>query len=159
MKKENRSATRGVQVRYKIWPLNGFKVSHAKTKASQETMRNLRKFLDPEENPNVMFSDTSLECGKACEDLRWNRCTSTPHGSETDGIAERRVKEGTLTIHLKSGLDEHWWADSVECYCYLRNLQDLLPDGKTPYERRCGDHVSKPIIPFGANVEYHPIST
>ena len=24
----------------------------------------------------------------------------------------------------------------MECYCYLRNVQDLLADGKTPYERR-----------------------
>ena len=24
----------------------------------------------------------------------------------------------------------------MECYCYLRNIQDLLSDGKTPYERR-----------------------
>ena len=36
---------------------------------------------------------------KACEDLSWNHCTSTPHRSETNGIAERavlRVKEGTF---------------------------------------------------------------
>ena len=33
-------------------------------------------------------------------------------------------------------LDEKWWADSIKCYCYLRNFQDLLSDGKTPYERR-----------------------
>ena len=30
---------------------------------------------------------------------------------------------------LQSGLDEKWWTDSVECYCYLRNIQDLLSDG------------------------------
>ena len=28
------------------------------------------------------------------------------------------------------------WADSMECYCYLRNVQDLLADGKTLHERR-----------------------
>ena len=36
--------------------------------------------------------------GKACEDRSWNHCTSTPHRSEINGIAERavrRVKEGT----------------------------------------------------------------
>ena len=27
----------------------------------------------------------------------------------------------------------------MECYCYLRNVQDLLADGKTRYERRFGD--------------------
>ena len=29
-------------------------------------------------------------------------------------------------------LIEKWWADSMECYCYLRNIQDLLSDGTTP---------------------------
>ena len=57
-----------------------------------------------------------LEFGKACEDLSWNHCTSTPHRSETNGIAERavrRVKEGTSAVLLQSGLDEKWWADSM----------------------------------------------
>ena len=31
---------------------------------------------------------------------------------------------------------KNWWADSVECYTYLRNVTDLWSDGKTPYERR-----------------------
>ena len=46
----------------------------------------------------------------------------------------------------------------MECYCYLRNVQDLLADGKTPYERRFGESFKGPIIPFGALVEYLPIS-
>ena len=71
--------------------------------------------------------------GKACEDLSWNDCTSTPHRSETNGIAERavrRVMEGTSALLLQSGLAIEWWTDSMECYCYLRNIQDLLSDGK-----------------------------
>ena len=46
----------------------------------------------------------------------------------------------------------------MECHCYLRNIQDLLSDGKTPYERRFGMPFDGPVIPFGAMVEYHPIS-
>ena len=46
----------------------------------------------------------------------------------------------------------------MECHCYLRNIQDLLSDGKTPYERRFGIPFNGPVIPFGAMVEYHPIS-
>ena len=46
----------------------------------------------------------------------------------------------------------------MECYCYLRNIQDLLSDGKTPYERRFGIPFNGPVIPFEAMVEYHPIS-
>ena len=50
------------------------------------------------------------------------------------GIAEsavRRVKDGMSAVPLQSGLDEKWWADSMECHCCcLRNVQDLLEDGK-----------------------------
>ena len=62
------------------------------------------------------------------------------------------------TVLLQSGLDEKWWADSMECYTYLPNSQDLLFDGKTPYERRFGKPFEGPIIPFGSLVEYYPIS-
>ena len=99
-----------------------------KTKTSQETQRSLQKFLERKRNPKVIYTDNSLEFGKACEDLSWNHCTSTPHRSETNGIAERavrRVKEGTSAVLLQSGLNESW-----------RSVQDLLSDGKTPCERR-----------------------
>ena len=46
----------------------------------------------------------------------------------------------------------------MECYTYLRHIQDLLSDGKTPYERRFGKPFKGPIIPFGSLVEYYPIS-
>ena len=71
----------------------------------------------------MIFTDQSLEFGKACEDLLWNPCTSTPHRSETHGKAERavrRVQEGASAKPLQSGPDETWWADPLECYCYLR---------------------------------------
>ena len=63
-------------------------------KTSQETQRSLQKFLEPERKPKVIYTDSSLEFGKACEDLSWNHCTSTPHRSETNGIAERAVRRG-----------------------------------------------------------------
>ena len=66
---------------------------------------------------------------------------------------DRRIEEGTFAVLLQSGLDEKWWADSMECCCYLRNIQDLLPDGKTPYERRFGEPFTSPVIPFGEMVE------
>ena len=132
-----------------------------KIKTSQETQRSLQKFLEPERKPKVIYTDNSFEFGKACEDLSWNYCTSTPHRSETNSIAERavrRVKEGTSAVLLQSGLNESWWADSMEKYTYLRNVTDLLSDGKTPYERRLGQPCKGPIIPFGSLVEYHPFT-
>ena len=72
-----------------------------KNKTSQEIQRSLPKFLEPERKPKVINTDNSLQFGKACEDLSWKHCTSTPHRSETIGIAERavrRVKEGTSAV-------------------------------------------------------------
>ena len=77
-----------------------------KTKTSQETQRSLRKFLEPERKPKVICTDNSLEFGKACEDLSLNHCTSTPHRSETCGIAEiavRRVKRRHLCCVVAIG--------------------------------------------------------
>ena len=110
-----------------------------KTKTSQETEKSSQKFLEPTRKPKVSYTDNSLEFGKSCEDLSWNYCTSAPHRSEINGIAERAVrivKEGTSAGLLQSGLDERWWADSMECHCYLRNSQDLLSDGKTVTMRK-----------------------
>ena len=55
---------------------------------------------------------------------------------------------------LQPGLDEKWWADFMECHCYLRNVQDLLAAGQTPHERRFGEPLKGRVIPFGAMVEY-----
>ena len=38
-----------------------------KTKTSQETQRGLQKFLEPDKNFKVIYTDNSLEFGKACE--------------------------------------------------------------------------------------------
>ena len=74
-----------------------------KTKTSQETQRSLQKFLESNRKPRVIYTDNSLEFGEACEDLSWSHCTSTPHRSETNDIAERavrRMKEGTSAVLL-----------------------------------------------------------
>ena len=49
---------------------------------------------------------------------------------------------------LQAGLDEIWWAESMECVCYLRNVQDFLADGKIPYEIRFGETFKGPMILF-----------
>ena len=122
----------------------------------------MQKFLEPTRKPKVIYTVTFLECGKALEDLSWNHCTSTPHRSETNGIAERavrRVKEGTSAVLSQSGLDENvgqipW---NVTAICEI--FTDILSDGKTPYERRFGQPFKGPIIPFGSFGAYHPVST
>ena len=95
----------------------------------QETQKSPVKFLEATKKPKVIYTDNSSNC----EELPWNHCSSTPHRSETNGIAEtavRRVIEGRSAVLLQSGLGNEWWADSMEYLCYLRNIQDLLSDGK-----------------------------
>ena len=98
-----------------------FRSYPCQTKTSQETQKSPMKFLEPTRKPKVIYTDNSLESGKSCDDLSYR--------SETNGIAERavrRVKEGTSAVLLQSGLNENWWADSMECYTYPRPIQDLL---------------------------------
>ena len=139
-------------------PPNGLTHIHAKQKLLRKQKGAFNGSGSQIRNLQLLTPDNSLEFSKACEDLSWNHCRSTLR-SETNGIAERavrRVKEGTSAVLLQSGLNESWWAVSMECYTYLRNVTDLLSDGKTPYERRFGQPFKGPIIPFGSLVEYHP---
>ena len=99
------------------WPLNGSRRIRVKQKLHRKHREACKSFLEPDRKPKVIYTDNSLEFGKACEDLSWNHCTSTPHRLETNGIAERavrRIKEGTSAVLLQSGLDEKRLADSME---------------------------------------------
>ena len=115
------------------WPPNGSKHMRAEQKLLRKHKGSCKSSWSQKRKPKVFYTDISVDFGKACEDLSWNHCTSTPHRSETNGIAERavrRLKEGTSAVLLQSGLDEKWRADSMECYTYLRNVTDLLSDGE-----------------------------
>ena len=143
---------------WRMWISKWIQSYPCKTKTSQKTERSLLKFLEPK----ITSTDNSWEFGKACEDLSWNHCTSKTHYSGTNGIAERavrRIEEGTSAVFLQAGLDENWWADSMRCYCDLRDMQDRLSDVKTTFESRFREPFKGPIIPFGSLVENHPIST
>ena len=94
-------------------PLDGFSLIFVQQKLHKILKKCLRKFLEPSEKPIVTYIDNSLEFGKSCEDFSWNHRTSTPHQSETNGIAVeavRRVREETSAVLLQSGLDWTWWA-------------------------------------------------
>ena len=159
MKAVNLETITDVQSWCRTWPLNGSKHIRAK----QKLLRNLKEACESFWSPIGSPKSFTLT-------IPWNSANpvkispgiiAPPHRSETNGIAERgvrRAKEGTSAVLLQSGLNESWWADSVECYTYLRNVTGLLSDGKTPYERRFGHQCKGPIIPFGSLVEYHPFT-
>ena len=63
-----------------------------------------------EENQKVIYTDNSLEFGKACEDLSWNHCTWPegwgPQGRRaTGGGGLARVPNLRVCYHL---LEEGW---------------------------------------------------
>ena len=68
-------------------------------------------------------------------------------------------KRGTSSVLVQSVLQESWWSEAMECYCYLQNVQDLHTDGQTVYERRFKSSFEGPLIPFGAEVKFYPISS
>ena len=68
-----------------------------KNKTSQETQRSFLPGTREETKSHLHLQ--FLEFGETCEDLSWNHCTSTPHRSESNGIAERalrRIKKAPL---------------------------------------------------------------
>ena len=126
-------------------------------KTSQETQRSLQKFLEPDRKPKVIYTNNSLELAKLVKIftgiiVRRHHTDQKQMGLLKEQCGE--VKEGTFAVLLQSGLNESWWADSMECYTYLRNVTDLLSDWKTLHERRFGKPFVGPIIPFGSLVEY-----
>ena len=60
-----------------------------KTKVTSETMSCLQRFLRPPQKPEILYTDSSKEFIEACQDIPGNHDTSTPHRSETKGVAGR----------------------------------------------------------------------
>ena len=102
--------------------------------------------------------DTHFPEDRNCEICQRTKITRAPCRRRNGEAVPRAVNFGDLITADHKVLNESWWADSMECYTYLRNVTDLLSDGKTPYERRFGQPFKGPIIPFGSLVEYHPIT-
>ena len=71
--------------------------------------------------------------------------------------AVRRVKEGTSAVLLQSGLNENWWADSMECCTYLRKRHRSLVWWEDPIrETFLGNHSKDRSFHLGSLVEYYP---
>ena len=104
-----------------------------------ETTTYLQRFLPPNQKPGIIPTDNSEELVTTCQGLQWHDDTSTPHRSETNGVAEsavRTVKEGTAVVLVQVGLPVERKDCAMECCCYLRNLQDKMADGQTAIGKR-----------------------
>ena len=90
-----------------------------KSKSAQATKYALQRFLGPQQKAEHVYSDNSHEIRIACEELGFSHDTSTPHRSETNGIAEnavKKVKEGSSCALAKAGMSEQWWNYAVTCF-------------------------------------------
>ena len=79
-----------------------------------------------------MYTDNSKEFIAAMKELKISHDTSTPYRPQTNGVAERavrKVKEGTSAVLTQSGWAEIMWAEAMTCYCFLKNVVDILRDG------------------------------
>ena len=144
MKSQHRYCIMHMQWLCRSWRRDGFKVIHAKPNQP----RRRREVFD---NSDIQKKNQDPFVRTVLWNLRkasWNYERSTPHRSETEGIAEQAVRrEGTSSVLVHSGLQESWWAEAVECYCFLRNVQDVRADSQTPNERRFNYPFEGPIIP------------
>ena len=113
--------------------LNGYKVSPCESKASKEKARRLQKFFESKACPKVIYTNNTLELGKACEDLAHKPVC--------------RVKEGTSAILPQSGLEKIGglipWNITV-----IRATLKTLSGGRTPYERRSGEPFCCQLLPL-----------
>ena len=133
---------------YKIWLHNGYRVTHVKPKLHKKPRKVQASFLNRKKIPRWYIQTLPRKTSKLAK-------------TETNGIAKkvvRKVEEDTSTLLGLSRLEEQWRADAMDCYCCLRNIQDLLAAGKTLHERSFEERFAGPIIPSGAKVEYHPIT-
>ena len=101
-----------VQDRYTQW-VQAYPVP---SKHHEEVNDRVMEFFGPEYHPdysgpgakkapNRIYTDNAEEYARAFKDLHWLADTSTPHRSETNGIAERavrRVREGTSAMLAQS---------------------------------------------------------
>ena len=108
-----------------------------------------------------MYTDNSLEFQKALDYLGYSHDTSTPHRSETNGVAERcvrKVKEGTSCALQQSGFADDWWDDAAVTFSFLSCIVDNLVGNETAYKKRFSVGYPGPVIPFGAEIRYLPIT-
>ena len=119
------------------------------------------KFLEPTRKPKVMSTDTSLEFGKSCEESSWNHCTlnTTQIRNKRDcwkSSAQSERRHVCCIVATRSGWEMMGGFHGM-LLLSAKHTRSLVWREDT-YERRFGMPSDGPVIPFGAMVEYHPIS-
>ena len=88
------------------------------------------------------YSDNSGEIKAAMKFLQLPHNTCCPHVPQTNGIIEsavKKVKEGTSCTLSQSGFVDAHWVEAMNCFCFLKNVVDILQNDKTAYSMRFGE--------------------
>ena len=59
---------------------------------------------------------------------------------------------------VQSRLSDEWWPYAMRCFCFLRNVVDVLFHGSTAWKSRFGQDFKEAILPFGCEITYLPRS-
>lgn len=131
-----------------------------RTHTTSDTSYSLRRGVGPQAKPDHIYTDDAGGFAASTKALGWAAIqdTSTPYRPQTHGTAERavrRVKEGTRCALMQAGLQVEWWAEAMQCFCFLWNIAPGA-GRRSPCRARFGHDVKGPRIPFGAAVIYKP---
>ena len=94
------------------------------------------RFQEPTRKQKVIYIHNFSEFDKF-----WNHCTSNTTQIRNKWDCRKsnaKMKERTFAMLLQSSSVTNGGRIPMECYFPLRNIQDLLSDGKTQYQRRFG---------------------
>ena len=148
---------------YKTWQHSGYNHTRVKQNLPRETQKNLMKFLEPDRKPKSHLHWQFLGIWQVLRGIILESLyVNTTQIRKQMGLPKEQCAEWNKG-HLQCYCCNQVWVTNggripMACYCYLPSVTDLLSDGKTPYERWFGMLFDGPVIPFGAMVEYHPVS-
>ena len=129
-------------------------------KSADDTVHSIQTMCGPCKYGHMtIYSDDSPEIASACHRMQVMHNTAQPFRPETNGIAEqavRRIKEGTASLLVQSGLNHKWWPMAMRCFCAFMNAIDETWTGHSAYYNRFGQDAGLPLIPFGCSVDYMP---
>ena len=132
----------------------------AGSKRAEDVVSALQNFVASTEKIGYVASEFASGFIKACKRFGCRHRTSTPGRPQTNGVAERAVREaleGTRAAMHQAGAPHRWWAKALRHYCFLYNVTKATNGEASPWEKRFGAPFTGPLIPFGAEISYKSV--
>ncbi len=130
------------------------------SKSTEDAVEALNILVGADEKVKNFYTDAAEELTKAAKQLGWRHPTALPGRPQTNGIAERAVKQvlnGTRAVLKASGLPGKWWSRAARHFCMMQNVcGNSWKSEPSAWELRRGVPFAGKLVPFGAKVEYRP---